>query len=89
VATKSCTSQAHLASLVIKAFGLSVIDAGELRISKTTLGKRGGDRFLIYLPMNRNYLWKLLHNANAKVRVYIEVPEDVLKNISQEVEQMK
>jgi hypothetical protein len=67
-------------------FGLRVIDAGELQISKTTLGRRGGDRYLIYLPMNRNYLWRLLHDANAKVRVYLEVPEDVLKNMSQEVE---
>jgi hypothetical protein len=67
-------------------FGLRVIDVGELQISKTTLGKRGGDRYLIYLPMNRNYLWRLLHNANAKVRVYLEVPEDVLKNMSQKIE---
>jgi hypothetical protein len=66
-----------------------IIDAGELQISKTTLGKRGGDRYLIYLPMNRNYLWRLLHNANAKVRVYLEVPEDVLKNMSQKVEQVE
>jgi hypothetical protein len=67
-------------------FGLRIIDVGELQISKTTLGKRGGDRYLIYLPMNRNYLWRLLHNANAKVRIYIEIPEGVLKNIGQEVE---
>jgi hypothetical protein len=26
--------------------------------------------------MSRNYLWKALHNLNAKVRVYIEIPED-------------
>jgi hypothetical protein len=39
--------------------------------------------------MNRNYLWRLLHNANAKVRIYIEIPEGVLKNIGQEVEQVE
>jgi len=87
VSHESRTSELHLATLVVR-FGLRIVDVGELQISKTTLGKRGGDRYLIYLPMNRNYLWRLLHNANAKVRVYLEVPEDVLKNMSQKVEQM-
>jgi len=85
VSNESRASKLHLATLVMS-FGLRVIDVGELQISKTTLGKRGGDRYLIYLPMNRNYLWRLLHNANAKVRVYLEVPEDVLKNMSQKIE---
>ena len=54
-----------------------VLDAGELRISKTGLGKRGGERYLIYLPLNRNYLWKLLHERRVRVRVFIEIPEEV------------
>jgi len=87
VSHESRASKLYLETLVVSA-GLRVIDAGELRISRTTLGKREGDRYLIYLPMNRNYLWRFLHNANAKVRVYLEVPEDVLKNMSQKVEQM-
>jgi len=89
VSRESRTSKLCLPTLVVSASSLRVIDAGELRISRTTLGKRGGDRYLIYLPMNRNYLWRLLHNANAKVRIYIEIPEDVLKNIGQEVEQVE
>ena len=52
-----------------------LIDCGELSISKSTLGKRGGLRHLIYLPRNRTYLWKLLNEKKIKVRVYIELPE--------------
>jgi hypothetical protein len=58
-----------------------IVDVGEVNISRTTLGKKHGERYLIYLPMNRNYLWKTLHELNAKVRVYIEIPEDVLKKL--------
>jgi len=54
-----------------------VIDVGELRISGTSLGKRGGKRYLIYLPTNRNYLWRLLHERRVRVRVFIEIPEEV------------
>jgi hypothetical protein len=61
-----------------------IIDVGEVHISRTTLGKKHGERYLIYLPMSRNYLWKNLHDLNAKVRVYIEIPEDTLEKISQE-----
>jgi hypothetical protein len=75
MSNKARKSQLHLATLVIATLGSKIIDVGELRISKTTLGKRGGDRFLIYLPMNRNYLWRLLHDLNTKVRVYIEIPK--------------
>ena len=89
MSNKSRTSQLYLTPLIMGTLGSKIIDVGELRISKTTLGKRGGDRYLIYLPMNRNYLWRLLHNANAKVRIYIEIPEGVLKNIGQEVEQVE
>jgi hypothetical protein len=57
-----------------------LIDAGELRVSKTSLGKkRPGERYLIYLPLNRNYLWRALHESGVKVRVFIEIPEGVLK----------
>jgi hypothetical protein len=66
--------------------GQKLVDVGEVRITRTTLGKKQGERYLIYLPMNRNYLWRLLHDLDAKVRVFIEIPEDVLKKISQEGE---
>jgi hypothetical protein len=53
-----------------------LIDCGELLVAKSTLGKkRPGLRFLIYLPSNRNYLWKSLNNAKLRVRVYIELPK--------------
>lgn len=56
------------------------IDVGELRISRTSLGKkRVGERYLIYLPLNRNYLWRVLHEKGAKVRVFIEIPEGAVE----------
>jgi len=57
-----------------------VIDAGELRISKTRyrIGDKLEDRFLIYLPVNRNYLWRILHEKNIKVRIFIEIPSEAL-----------
>jgi len=57
-----------------------LIDAGDLRVSKTSLGrKRPGERYLIYLPLNRNYLWRALHESGVKVRVFIEIPGEALK----------
>jgi hypothetical protein len=57
------------------------IDVGELRISRTSLGKkRAGERYLIYLPLNRNYLWRALHERGAKVRVFIEIPSGALSD---------
>jgi hypothetical protein len=53
------------------------LDCGELFITKTTMGKRRqGERFLIYLPGNRAYLWKELNERRAKVRVYLELQEN-------------
>jgi len=62
------------------------VDVGEVRITRSSLGtKRAGERYLIYLPMSRNYLWKVIHEMNAKVRIYIEIPEEVLKKILQSI----
>jgi hypothetical protein len=61
-----------------------LIDVGEIHVTRTSLGKKQGERYLIYLPMNRNYVWRLLHDLGVKVRVYIEIPEDALKKISEE-----
>ena len=48
-----------------------LIDCGELVISKSSLGKkRKGERYLVYLPLSRNYLWRGLHGR--KVRVFIQ-----------------
>jgi hypothetical protein len=56
----------------------SFIDCGELHVSKTSLGtKRLGNRYLIYLPLNRNYLWQTLHSSRAKVKVFVELPKNL------------
>jgi len=58
----------------------SLVDVGEVHISRTSLGKKSGSRYLIYLPINRNYLWEMLHKSRAKVRVFIEVPRKEVTN---------
>ncbi|MCC6014246.1 MAG: hypothetical protein LM564_00905 [Desulfurococcaceae archaeon] len=63
---------------IVDAITRGVVDVGELRISKTTLGKRGGERFLIYLPLNRNYLWRELYERRVKVRIFIEIPVEAI-----------
>jgi hypothetical protein len=55
----------------------SFVDCGELHVSKTSLGtKRLGNRYLIYLPLNRNYLWHVLHSSKARVKVLVELPKN-------------
>jgi len=67
--------------MIIDMIARNIIDAGELRISKTTLGKRKeADRYLIYLPINRNYVWRVLHQKGQKVRVYLEIPSESEKD---------
>lgn len=48
-----------------------VIDVGEVRVTRSPAGDK--ERFLIYLPVSRNYLWRLIWDSGKKVRVYIEV----------------
>jgi len=48
------------------------IDVGELKISRTAIVK-GKPRYLIYLPVRRNYLWDEIHRRGLKVRVYLEI----------------
>jgi len=48
-----------------------IIDVGEVRVTRSPAGDK--ERFLIYLPLSRNYLWKIIWNCGRKVRVYIEV----------------
>jgi hypothetical protein len=53
-----------------------LLDCGELLVARTSLGKKKpGERFLIYLPGNRSYLWKELNERKIKVRVYLQLPE--------------
>jgi hypothetical protein len=65
--------------IISKVLSQGLIDVGELRISKTRyrIGNKLEDRFLIYLPINRNYLWRILHKKNIKVRIFIEIPAEV------------
>lgn len=45
-------------------------------IGSRAVVRMGKDRYLVYLPVNLNYLWKELHGKKVKVRVYIEIPEE-------------
>jgi hypothetical protein len=50
-----------------------LLDAGELFVSRSSLGRRKqGERYLLYLPTSRNYLWRQLHDLQIKVRVFLE-----------------
>jgi hypothetical protein len=56
------------------------VDVGKVRISRINPEKRGGDdRYVIYLPKNRNYLWEELHGVSACV--LIEIPADIAAEI--------
>lgn len=66
-------------SVLVNMLSQKVIDVGEVHVSRTSLGKnKTGYRYLIYLPLSRNYLWKILHERGAKIRVFIEIPGEVL-----------
>jgi hypothetical protein len=56
----------------------SLIDVGEVRIARATTrfgGVEGKERYVVYLPFARNYLWRVLNESGEKVRVYVEIPE--------------
>jgi len=50
------------------------IPLGERRV--TRLVKSSYERYVVYLPPDLNYLWRELHNRGAKVKVYVEIPEE-------------
>jgi len=59
-----------------------LIDVGEVKVSRATLtGVRGKPRFFIHLPMARNYIWEHLNKTGLKVRVYIELPQELLEKV--------
>jgi putative cell wall-binding protein len=63
---------------VLELLKKNVVDCGKLYVSKTSLGaKRSGERYLIYLPISRNYLWKILHDSKVKVTVFLQLPENL------------
>jgi hypothetical protein len=63
----------------------SLIDVGEVRIARATTrfgGVEGKERYVVYLPFARNYLWRVLHDTGEKVRVYVEIPERLKAKLS-------
>ena len=59
---------------------MGLIDVGEVKIARASPhlgGVPGKERYVIYLPMSRAYLWRALHEFDEKVRLYIELPERV------------
>jgi len=62
-----------------------LVDVGEVRIARASPhlgGVPGKERYIIYLPMNRSYLWRVLHDTGEKVRVYVEIPERLKAKLS-------
>jgi len=69
---------------VLDLLSIGLIDCGELHISRTSMGSKRPceERFLIYLPKGRNYLWKMLNELKVRVRVFIELPRELLEKAS-------
>jgi len=58
--------------------GSRLIDLGEVRVTRASLNAvRGKPRYLIYLPVSRNYVWKALNEAGVKIRLFAELPQDL------------
>jgi len=58
-----------------------VIDVGERSIVLATKDYgRGKPRFIINLPTTRNDLWQYLWERKVTVKVFIEIPEESLRN---------
>jgi len=69
-------------AMVLELLKNRIVDVGEVKIARSTLtGVKGKSRYLIYLPMSRNYLWRALHESDERVRLYIEVPEDAVAKL--------
>ena len=60
-----------------------VIDVGERRISRTVREYRGRSRFVIYLPVTRNDVWRILWEKRILVKVFLELPEEAIKESSE------
>lgn len=57
-----------------------IIDVGERNVVMATRDYgRGKPRFIINLPTTRNDLWQYLWEKKVPVKVFIEIPEGVLK----------
>jgi hypothetical protein len=57
-----------------------IIDVGERNVVMATRDYgRGKPRFIINLPTTRNDLWQYLWEKKIPVKVFIEIPKEVLK----------
>mgnify|MGYP000562431646 CR=1 FL=1 len=56
--------------------GARIIDIGERKISRTVKEYRGRSRYVIYLPVTRNEIWKILWERRIPVKVFLELPEE-------------
>jgi hypothetical protein len=57
--------------LIKRVLNGGLIDVGEVSITKTRF--RDDFRYLVYLPMTRNYLWEIIYSLKCKVRLFIQV----------------
>ena len=39
------------------------------------IAKLGYNRYVIYLPIELNYLWRELNESKSKIKIYIEIEE--------------
>jgi len=57
-----------------------IIDVGERNVVMATRDYgRGKPRFIINLPTTRNDLWQYLWERKIPVKVFIEIPEEALR----------
>ena len=69
-------------SIVKELLKAKLLDLGEVRVARASPNAvRGKPRFLIYLPVNRNYVWQWLHESGARIRLFAELPEDLAKKL--------
>jgi len=64
--------------------GARIIDIGERKISRTVKEYKGRSRFVIYLPVGRNDIWRILWEERIPVKVFLELPEATIKKSSEE-----
>jgi hypothetical protein len=62
----------------------NLIDVGEVKVARATTrlgGVEGRERYLVYLPISRSYLWKAIHESGERVRLYMEIPKKLKEKL--------
>ncbi len=44
-------------------------------LMKRKIAKLGETRYVVYLPVELNELWRELHESRKKVNIYVEIPD--------------